>query len=140
MNFEQDYLPKLGLRAAGFHEIFRLLRKRFHEKGPLVIVETGCVRDAQSWEGDGNSTVMFDAFARDTGSRFISIDVNPKHCALAKELCPQTDVLCGNSIPILYRLRERLELGGVLTTGILFGSRHVIHVVLERLGQVEKDR
>ena len=110
MNFEQDYLSKLGLRATGFHEIFRLLRKRYHEKGPLMIVETGCVRDAQSWEGDGNSTVMFNAFAHETGSRFISIDIESKHCALAKQLCPHTEVLCENSIPALFALKGHLEL------------------------------
>ena len=106
MDFERDYLPKLGFRAKGFQTIFALLRKRRLHKGPLVIVETGCIRQKGNWGGDGNSSIMFNSFAEETGSTFVSIDIDPRHCELAKEVCPRAKVICSDSVPALYRLRR----------------------------------
>ena len=71
-------------------------------------METGCLR-ALNWEGDGCSSILFDDFAKRTGSRFISIDKDPAHCALARRHCPRAQVLCGDSVATLYRLRQRLQ-------------------------------
>ncbi|MCI0535898.1 MAG: hypothetical protein L0Z50_11800 [Verrucomicrobiales bacterium] len=108
MNFEIDYLPKLGRRARGFGRMFELLGERRRETGPLIIVETGCLRSL-NWEGDGCSTILFHEFAVETRSRLVSIDINPAHCMLARGHCPQAEVLCGDAVQVLYQLRSKVE-------------------------------
>ena len=90
MNFEVDYLPRLGRRATGFARIFDLLARKRRSRGPLTIVETGCLR-ALNWEGDGCSSILFHEFAVATGSQFVSVDIQPEHCALARRHCPEAE-------------------------------------------------
>lgn len=106
MDFERDYLPKLGFRARGFQTIFTLLYERWLEKGSLLLVETGCIREEGNWGGDGNSSIMFNRFAEETGSKFVSIDIEPRHCHLAMKLCSRAHVICSDSVTALYRLRR----------------------------------
>jgi hypothetical protein len=108
-NFHSIYLPRLGFRAKGFETIFELLSERWREVGPLTLVETGCVRAEGNWAGDGNSSVMFDAFASATASKFITIDISPQHCDLARRLCSHATVVCGDSVAALYRLRQSIS-------------------------------
>jgi len=103
------YLGKLGLRANAFATLFELLKTRFEQKGPLTLVETGCVRQLENWEGDGNSTILFHKFAEQTGSRLYTIDIDADHCRLAIENCPGAIVVCGDSVAELYRLRKSLS-------------------------------
>ena len=107
MNFEVDYLPRLGRRATGFARIFDLLARKRRSRGPLTIVETGCLR-ALNWEGDGCSSILFHEFAVASGSQFVSIDIQPDHCALARRHCPEAEVHCGDSVLTLHRLRRKL--------------------------------
>jgi hypothetical protein len=53
----------------------------------LVMIETGCLRVPRNWEGDGQSTFMFDALARDRGGLFFSIDVTPESLETARRAC-----------------------------------------------------
>lgn len=108
------YLDRLGKRAEAFTTIFTLLQENFESEGPLTIVETGCVRDLSNWEGDGNSTILFNLFAVETGSIFYSIDNNPGHCDLAGRTCPTARVLCGDSVAMLYQLRSSVEVVDLL--------------------------
>lgn len=108
MNFEAEYLPRLGRRAIGFARIFDLLARERRSRGPLTIVETGCLR-AMNWEGDGCSSILFNDFATSTRSRFISIDIQSQHCTLARSHCPEAEVICGDSVSSLYQLRTSLD-------------------------------
>src|SRR5687767_9574184 len=103
------YVDKLGVRSKGFSVIFELLQAGFEKQGPLILVETGCVRQLDNWLGDGSSTVLFNQFAKTTGSQFYTIDINPDHCRLAQQTCPDATVLCGDSIALLYQLRKSLS-------------------------------
>jgi hypothetical protein len=103
------YLDRLGKRAEAFITIFTLLRENFDNDGPLTIVETGCVRDLNNWEGDGNSTILFNLFASETGSTFYSIDINPSHCDLARRSCPKATMLSGDSVTMLHQLRSSVD-------------------------------
>jgi hypothetical protein len=64
--FRSHFRPRLGKRADGFAAIFEALTA-----GPPrpLIIETGCLRIPGNWEGDGQSTFMFDALARARGGR-----------------------------------------------------------------------
>src|SRR5262245_44491901 len=108
MNFEIDYMTKLSSSSRGFSRIFELLREKHRETRPLIIVETGCLRSL-NWEGDGCSSILFYEFAVETRARFVSIDINPAHCALTRRHCPQAEVLCGDSVQVLYQLRSKVE-------------------------------
>jgi hypothetical protein len=52
--------PQLAHRTEGFRKVFDYL-DRFDR--PVGIVETGCVRQQDNWEGDGQSTILFDKYA-----------------------------------------------------------------------------
>ncbi|MFI4980534.1 MAG: hypothetical protein ACHQIO_09305 [Nevskiales bacterium] len=56
--FRQHFRPRLGKRADGFAAIFDALPRVPRD---LLVVETGCLRIPRNWEGDGQSTFMFDA-------------------------------------------------------------------------------
>jgi hypothetical protein len=106
--YEAEFAPTAGHRAEGFRMMVRFVERRRRLHGPLTLVETGCIRDLASRESDGHSTVLFDRLATETGSRFFSIDVSPQNCGLARRLCPQATVLCGDSVKLLYRIGREL--------------------------------
>ena len=108
MRLGKDLLSCLGRRASGFSRIFELLESKWRLIGPLVLVETGCLRSL-NWEGDGCSSILFHDFAVRTWSKFFSIDVCREHCAHARRHCPKATVLCGDSVITLYRLRSVLK-------------------------------
>ena len=98
--------PRLGRREPTFQMLFEYLDKL---EGPLLIVETGSVREPDNWEGDGQSTLLFDRYAQGRpGTHFATCDISPvtaaKCCALVSR---HTEVKCGDSIPFLYGLNAR---------------------------------
>ena len=53
---------------------------------PIIIVETGCLRIKDNFEGDGQSTLLFDVYTqfRGKGSKVYTVDINPiatKNCS-----------------------------------------------------------
>jgi hypothetical protein len=100
--FDRSFFPRLGARAEGFATIFRSLPSP-PEK--LLIVETGCLRMPGNWEGDGQSTFMFDTLVRVRGGFFFSIDVNVKNIATARRACSSsTNLILGDSVATLHNL------------------------------------
>ena len=73
--FERFFLPRLGRRADGFAAIFKAFQS--HHERPFII-ETGCLRIPGNWDGDGQSSFMFDALVRDRHGVLLSIDEPPK--------------------------------------------------------------
>lgn len=61
----------LGKREAPFKLIGTLLPNE------PVIVETGTIRVADNWAGDGQSTVVWDQFAFELGGSVTTIDIDP---------------------------------------------------------------
>jgi hypothetical protein len=77
--------------------------ERRRESGHLI-VETGCLRNAASWDGDGQSTAIFDRFATLHGGSVVSVDINANHCATAREaVSSRTTVICQESVEFLFR-------------------------------------
>ena len=74
--FDSEWGPKLGVRGQSMRWVFEyLLQKK--PQGHLII-ETGCARQ-DNWAGDGQSTYMFDQFAKDTLDDF-TVTVEDSHC------------------------------------------------------------
>jgi hypothetical protein len=102
--FKQLFHPRLGKRADGFGVIFDELLK---SKGEVVIVETGCMRIPCNWEGDGQSTFMFDALVQDRGGLFFSIDIALQSIDTARLACSSmTQLIFNNSVPTLHALNR----------------------------------
>ena len=105
--FARDYQPRLEKRAAGFEALFAALEQL---PGPLLILETGTLRLPGNWEGDGQSSYMFDVFiqveqARRRGGAFFSIDLSLESIAAARRVCSGiTNLICNDSVHALHSL------------------------------------
>lgn len=100
--FREHFRPRLGKRADGFAAIFAALEGVGAE---LLVLETGCMRVPGNWEGDGQSTFMFDALARARGGTVISIDITPESLDTARRACSSaTQLILGDSVAALHAL------------------------------------
>ena len=94
--------PRLGKRADGFAAIFDALPR---PRRDLLVVETGCMRVPRNWEGDGQSTFMFDALARDCNGLFFSIDITVESVDTARRACSSaTHLILNDSVAALHAL------------------------------------
>lgn len=80
---EEVVYSRLGVRAASFRVLINELMH--HENG--LIIETGCLRRYGNWEGDGQSTFIFDTWARKYNGTVFSIDISMESIAAAREVC-----------------------------------------------------
>jgi len=105
--FEKYFFPRLDgdrKRSDGFSKIFEELLKI--ESRP-VILETGCMRVPGNWDGDGQSTFMFDVFCQKRNGFFISIDVNTESIDTARKACSDNTILIlGDSVSALRQLSQ----------------------------------
>lgn len=80
--------------------------------GVKYIVETGTIRTKDA--PDGQSTRIFAEYARLTGAKFYSIDLNPNHIAMSKsevgELLPYVEHICDDSVAWLSRCAWPIDL------------------------------
>lgn len=115
---EEVFLPKyyhlLAARANTFLKMFKYLesleRKDAEDKseGGYLVIETGCTRIQGNWAGDGQSTILFDAFVNFYGGEVISVDISEHHCELARKLVSsKTKVVCSDSIKFLSEYSGR---------------------------------
>lgn len=104
--FESEAHPKLAHRQQSLRYVFEHLDR---QNRPVFIVETGCVRQAGNWAGDGQSTVLFDRFiSHRPGSLVHSVDIDHDATALCKTLVSaRTLVHTGDSVPFLRELARR---------------------------------
>jgi hypothetical protein len=100
--FRQHFRPRLGKRADGFGVIFDAL---LTPPRNLLIVETGSMRVPANWEGDGQSTFMFDALVRYCGGLFFSIDISLESTETARRACSSTtQLILNDSVAALHAL------------------------------------
>ena len=93
-------------REEGFTKIFDYLRTK---KDP-IIVETGCYREVDNYEGDGCSTLLFDEFIEIYGGTLLSVDIDPKACELASKNTFHAEVTNQDSIEFLSTLDGKIDL------------------------------
>ena len=92
----------LSARADAFDKITAHLESLGRD---VVIVETGCLRQQGNWAGDGQSTLVWDAFVNYQGGHVYSVDLDVKAAALANSLTSdRTTVEANDSVPYLLRL------------------------------------
>ena len=105
--YEQQFAPRLGVRANGFRKIFQHL-ERTASPNPLI-VETGCARGVDNWSGDGKSTVLFDQYLSHKGSgNLYSVDIDPGATQYARSATgPRTQVDTSDSVQHLHKLTRQ---------------------------------
>lgn len=92
--FDKLYISKLGIRAPTFRAVVR----EAVTLGVKSIVETGCTRLDGNWEGDGQSSVVWAAFAEYHGGSFTSIDIDQDALDLTMKLTNNVGrYFCGDS-------------------------------------------
>jgi predicted O-methyltransferase YrrM len=70
-----------------------------------VIVETGTVRFAGNWDGDGQSTVVWNAYAEQLGGHVTTIDLDPVGAELVEQMgLANTIAITGDSLEVLPTL------------------------------------
>jgi len=111
MNWFNKYAERLGKRKDTFETMFKHLinqRKPFY-----TIVETGCMRDKNNFEGDGCSTFLFDEFVNYHEGMVSSVDLDEKAVELCSTyLSERTNVTHGDSLEFLAGLSEE-EMGKI---------------------------
>lgn len=106
--FDAEFAPRLALRANSFRAMFRHLETL--DLPEILIVETGCARQAGNWAGDGQSTVLFDQYvgflkAAGRQGRVISVDLSADAVAACRALVSgNVEVNEGDSVAFLSRL------------------------------------
>lgn len=104
--FDLMFLPKLGIRAPTFRAVVREMVSR----GVKSIVETGCIRKADNWEGDGQSTMIWSHYINYSKGSFQTIDLDEAACELTRELIPSAAVAQGDSVQVLTRSDSVIDL------------------------------
>ena len=81
----KNIAPKLAHREISFKKIFKYLDGL---PTPIIILETGCLRKAENFIGDGQSTLLFDKYTqfRNKNSKVYTVDISPK----CTEICKKT--------------------------------------------------
>ncbi len=82
--FDTEFGPLLGKRVASFRKAFEELEKL--GKTNYFIVETGTSRIKDNWEGDGQSTRLWDSFVNHHNGFVVSIDLSKEACDIAKSM------------------------------------------------------
>jgi hypothetical protein len=105
--FDSQWGPRLGPRRDTFRATFEFLARK--KPAGHLILETGCARDADNWEGDGQSTWMFDRFVAETGGEVHTADLSPAACQYARSVVgPRTTVYHEDSVPFLRRMAGQI--------------------------------
>lgn len=105
--FDKEAGPRLGLRGPTFRKMFEYLDRL---DGPITIVETGCARQAGNWQGDGQSTVLFDRYvtARDAQSSCVTVDISEASVAACRALVgPRVSVNQDDSVAFLGKFVDK---------------------------------
>jgi len=105
--FDGYAAPQLAHREDTFRKTFEYL-DRFAT--PITIVETGCLRKEGNWQGDGQSTVLFDKYvsSRGSDSKVYSVDLDPAAVQLCRTLVSgNVQVTAADSVAYLNTLTKR---------------------------------
>jgi len=106
MQFYDDVRSRLGHRQSGFDYIFDYLKTL---KEPLI-VETGCARQQDNYEGDGQSSLLFDKYINEYGGYFWTVDLAEEsvNYSRSKVISENSAVVLGDSITKLKDLNSIL--------------------------------
>ena len=107
MQFYDDVRSRLGHRESGFDFIFNYLKDI---KDPLI-VETGCARKMDNYEGDGQSSLLFDKYIKEYGGEFHTVDISEESTSYCQSVMTSSNslVYTNDSITQLKTLNHRFQ-------------------------------
>lgn len=94
----EELVNKTGKRAESFA---MMLNHVLTIDNPLI-VETGCARQENNFDGDGMSTIIFDKLIEYHGGDFYSVDINSDNVKFATAHCKNANMFCGDSVSFLF--------------------------------------
>ena len=106
--FDNFAAPKLDAREVSFRKIFQYLDTCVT---PVTIVETGCARIPDNWEDDGQSTILFEHYAKHNHPQAIvhSIELDVEAVKSCQAMVgPHVALHQGDSVAVLPHLAKRL--------------------------------
>jgi hypothetical protein len=99
----------LGKRADGFQCMWDTLKAM--KKDSYLIVETGTTRIPDNWEGDGQSTRIWDMFVNESNGKVFTVDICPYACGVAKSFVgDKVTVVCEDSVQFLHTFPQKGEI------------------------------
>jgi hypothetical protein len=109
--FDEKFAPLLEHRSEGFRAIFGLLEARCATReDPVLIVETGSMREPGNWVGDGQSTFLWNEFGGFFETRVHTIDLDPQAAAVVRQYCcDDVQAHTGDSIALLYEMAKQAD-------------------------------
>lgn len=104
---EQEWAIRLGRRGRNFRQMLEHV-----ENVPnAVIVETGTAWDKDNWEGQGQSTLIWDwACKQKPDLKVISIDIRQVAVDTAQEQTTKVQFITGDSIKALHELPNKEDI------------------------------
>ena len=101
--------PRLKERKQGFKVIFDYLRSESIYNPHVTIVETGSLREPHNYEGDGNSSFLFDTFIEYHTGEFHTNDIDSKVCQQARMMLAHAQVHESDSVKWLSTLDKMVD-------------------------------
>jgi len=105
MKLYNEVRHRMGSRTPGFDYMFDFLKT---VKDPLI-VETGCARQENNFEWDGQSSLLFDDFINEHGGDFFTVDIakeSVEYCV--SKVSNKTKVVLGDSVIFLKQFNDAL--------------------------------
>lgn len=127
----EEMLAKTGRRQEGFRFIIDNL-----DVMQPIIVETGCIRQADNWIGDGMSTLIWDALVQERGGAAVcSCDISLEAVAFARSQASRcAQISCVSSVPWLNLMpAESIDLLYLDSVDVDFSDHHegALHALCE---------
>lgn len=102
----EQMLDRVGKRRQAFEVMLEHVATCTY---PLI-VETGVSRQEDNYDGDGMSTLIWDAAANKHQGTVQCVDINPANCKFAKDrTSDKTMVYCGDSVKFLAYKEQEYE-------------------------------
>ena len=99
---------KLGRREISFRKIFEYLD---NQPTPIIIIETGSLREKGNFLNDGQSTLLFDKYTQFRGdnSKVYTVDINPNVTNICKQtVSDKVEIITGDSVGYLNSFSKSL--------------------------------
>jgi len=110
--YRHPFANRLFRRLDGFLQMADHIEWAYSVAGLNQIIETGTARVAGNWEGDGQSTLIWDYFASILGElKVTSIDLDPRAARIAKDqVTNRVEFIVGDSVEVLSKMsKEKLN-------------------------------
>ncbi len=99
---EQSWFPRLGRRGPNFKAMVDHVERLSQVVDQALIIETGTAHDLDNWEGQGQSTLIWDWLADQLPNlRVLSIDIRQVAVDTASGQTKNIEYICGDSIKAL---------------------------------------